>query len=69
LSRFVEASQRFQHDFDAGIEDLVEHLKTADKKALRSARKMINRLIGKPKSSGQKGHPVRNKKKRNEGTK
>ena len=46
-------------DFDAGIEGLVEQLEATDKKALRGARKMINRLIGKPKSSGQKGHPVK----------
>ncbi len=69
LTRFVKASQQFHRDFDGGVEDVVKQLKAADKKALRGARRVITRLIGKPKPNNQKGHRVKKEKKHREGTK
>jgi ParB-like chromosome segregation protein Spo0J len=65
LTRFVKASQQFHLDFDSVV-DMAEQLKATDKKALRGARRVITKLIGPPRSNGQKARPGKKKRKHRE---
>ena len=66
LSKLVTTLRRVQRDVEGEVKEMRGQLADTDVAVLREARKLINRLIGKPKPNGQKGSPNKKKKKRRE---